>query len=425
MAIEADGISACGRAGMVFMAVDASIGASQLAVITGPPRSGRTSLLLALAGRFRLAAGTVYIPGTVASRPARELRRRISVARACPAIGLDERLQIEELISERRAVAGRGVTVQNVWDACALLGLDIPPARTLLGDLSAADSLLMCLALSLSENRDGLIIDDIDLGLSSADIQRVWEALRTVTAAGRTVIATAVQDHGADVTISLERPHRIPPHRSRRITGKSTKSATTAESVGGGNAPSKTTAGPAGRPGSTIPGNSEDTDDRAVAPTPPASTTPGRDGGTTPSPDPDTHADGSLATESIPAASPESSPTQEGNHSSPSDAGQSATAGRHRRISGRTTDSESAPGSGRSPGTGTSADDSSIAFSTSPSSTDSAPAGPDGPRSNADGTITADPPPPCFPTSSVTPAPDSPDAADSQNTRPGQEEDTA
>ncbi|MFF7182983.1 ATP-binding cassette domain-containing protein [Streptomyces sp. NPDC008121] len=188
--------------------MNASIAASQLAVITGPPRSGKTSLMLALAGRFKLATGSVYVPGTTASHPVRQLQSRFSVARARPAVDLDDHLQIEELISERRATAGRTVTPQAVWDACALLSLDVPPARTLLSDISTADATLLCLALALAEKRDGLIIDDIDLGLDPSATARIWQALRTITDTGRTVIATAVQDHGADVTIPLSHTRR-------------------------------------------------------------------------------------------------------------------------------------------------------------------------------------------------------------------------
>ncbi|MER7960254.1 ABC transporter ATP-binding protein [Streptomyces sp. NPDC096030] len=196
------------------MGVDASIAASQLAVITGPPQSGKTSLLLALAGRFRLDTGHVHIPGSSSPHTARELQRRLSVARARPAIDLDERLQIEEIISERRAVAGRVITPQAVNNACDVLGLAVPPARTLLSDLTVCQRTLLCLALAVAEKRDGLIIDDVDLGLNTRDSQRIWHAMRAVTDQGQTVIATALNDLGADVTIRLG-THRPLGHHCR------------------------------------------------------------------------------------------------------------------------------------------------------------------------------------------------------------------
>ncbi|MCL2422336.1 MAG: MMPL family transporter, partial [Micrococcales bacterium] len=63
-------------------------------LVTGPHRSGRTALLLALAGRAHLDAGTLKVTGLVASVRARDIRHRVAFARLArrvdPVAELDE-----------------------------------------------------------------------------------------------------------------------------------------------------------------------------------------------------------------------------------------------------------------------------------------------------------------------------------------------
>src|SRR4051794_10601386 len=50
----------------LFRDLDLSVGPGDLVAVVGPPGSGRTTLLLALARRFRLSAGEVTIDGSPA-----------------------------------------------------------------------------------------------------------------------------------------------------------------------------------------------------------------------------------------------------------------------------------------------------------------------------------------------------------------------
>ncbi|MCL2090610.1 MAG: MMPL family transporter [Micrococcales bacterium] len=78
----------------IFADVSARVKPGGRLLVTGPHRSGRTALLLALAGRAHLDAGTLKVAGLVASVRARDIRHRVAFARlartADPVAELDE-----------------------------------------------------------------------------------------------------------------------------------------------------------------------------------------------------------------------------------------------------------------------------------------------------------------------------------------------
>src|SRR6266487_2468298 len=61
--IVASGITARGPEGPIFQGVDLEAEPGSLVAVTGPGGCGRTALLLALAGRFRLVAGQLVVGG--------------------------------------------------------------------------------------------------------------------------------------------------------------------------------------------------------------------------------------------------------------------------------------------------------------------------------------------------------------------------
>lgn len=82
--VVARGASVRGPRGPVFEGVDLDVPAGGLLAVHGPAGSGRTSLLLALAGRMRLSGGAVRVGGHVLPAEGRRVRRLVAVARAAP-----------------------------------------------------------------------------------------------------------------------------------------------------------------------------------------------------------------------------------------------------------------------------------------------------------------------------------------------------
>ncbi|MGX6447524.1 hypothetical protein ACVU7I_05570, partial [Patulibacter sp. S7RM1-6] len=203
------GLAGRGRRGPVFAGVDLDVPAGGLAVVHGPGGSGRSALLLALGGRFRLAAGELRVGDDLASAGLAPLRAASAVARVRPAIEPDEGLRVRDL--ERWSVlasAGRS-DADAIEDAYALLGV-APDRGALLGDLHPLDALLVVVAHAAAEGRPVVLVDDVDAGLAPADVAAAWTALDALADAGPTVLASALAPpDGVDhVPVPLGHPTR-------------------------------------------------------------------------------------------------------------------------------------------------------------------------------------------------------------------------
>ncbi|GAA5064746.1 hypothetical protein GCM10023318_51020 [Nocardia callitridis] len=162
--------------------------AGGLGVVVGQGGSGRTSLLLALAGRLRIMAGTISVGGHRIPGAGRAVRRLVSVARAAPAVDLDDELRVGELMDERALIGGAdGDAVAETMD---LLRVDAPAAM-FVGELPAHQRSLLAVALAAAEWPSAVFLDDADRGCGAREADHVWWGLRTLAAHGCTVLASS------------------------------------------------------------------------------------------------------------------------------------------------------------------------------------------------------------------------------------------
>lgn len=207
--IVASRITARGPLGPAFQSVDLEASPGGLVAVTGPGGSGRSSLLLALAGRLRLVAGQLTVGGYPLPERSAAVQRLVAVARVRPAVDLDQRLRVQELMLERRLVSGGQASDRSIAAAFALLSID-PPRQALLADLHPAEQALLACALAAATEPGAIVIDDVDQGLEPGDVPWVWRALRAVAGSGCTVVAAAgappPEPVPADVIVRL--PHR-------------------------------------------------------------------------------------------------------------------------------------------------------------------------------------------------------------------------
>lgn len=197
VSILARGITAVGRAGAVFDNVDLTVDSGSLTVITGAAGSGRTSLLLAIAGRFRLAAGFLEVSGYPLPKDAPVVRDLVLPARLRPGFELEGALRVRDAAMERRAVAG--LPARLIDDALNFLSLE-PDPYALVSDLPPVEQLLLAIGLTAAEAPEGMLVDDVEEGLPPEDRIRVWNALRALTTTGMTVVASCT-DPLPDATV--------------------------------------------------------------------------------------------------------------------------------------------------------------------------------------------------------------------------------
>jgi ABC-type multidrug transport system ATPase subunit len=221
-AVSASGFGLKGPRGWAFRSVDVEAEPGTLVAIEGPSGSGRTCLLLALAGRMRATEGSAEVAGLPLPRKMSAVRR-ISALGPVPGVSdLDPALTVAEHLRERALLQRRfdgslrallrpraersAAARQRVEDALAAAGLDLATLpkreRTAVRDLERLEELRLSVALALIARPRLLAVDDMDLKLSDRERATAWALLRSVADAGTTVLAVCSQAPDDAVTVS-------------------------------------------------------------------------------------------------------------------------------------------------------------------------------------------------------------------------------
>jgi ABC-2 type transport system ATP-binding protein len=195
--VRAAGLGLRTRRGWVYRDVDLALPAGSVTALSGPAGSGRSMLLLTLAGRARPTDGTLTVAGD--GRRA-HLRRSVAVARITGAVELEPELRLTDHVREAGLLAGGGFDYP--W-ARELTGLTAD-SSTLVGDLAADDAVLFAVALALAGKPRLVVVDDVDVRASAGQQGRIWRAARGIAAAGVAVVGSTVDGDvatGAGATV--------------------------------------------------------------------------------------------------------------------------------------------------------------------------------------------------------------------------------
>jgi ABC-type multidrug transport system ATPase subunit len=170
--IAADGLGLRTRSGWVFRDVDLAAPAGSVTAVVGPAGSGRSMVLLTLAGRARPSAGTLTVAGESARA---RIRHVVAVARVTAGAEPEPELRVADHVREAAVLTHGGH-----W-ARELVGSSVD-SSTLARDLPADESVLSSVALALAGRPAALVVDDVDLRATAAQRQRIWRALGAVAA---------------------------------------------------------------------------------------------------------------------------------------------------------------------------------------------------------------------------------------------------
>jgi ABC-type multidrug transport system ATPase subunit len=254
--VTADGLGLRGPRGWAFRGVDVDAEPSSLIAIEGPSGSGRTSLLLALTGRMKATEGTASVGAARLPRQMAAVRRVSALAHVAGVTDLEPALTVGEHLRERALLQRRfdgsvrdllrpraqreARTTSQVDAALAAAGLDresLPKdARTAVRDLERVEALRLSVALALVGRPRLLGVDDIDLKLTDAERTEVWTLLRSLAAAGTTVVAVCGGEAPADavrVRTDTDAAHETDGAQDKDTdTDRSTDADTDAETDG-------------------------------------------------------------------------------------------------------------------------------------------------------------------------------------------------
>ncbi|MEV4242403.1 ATP-binding cassette domain-containing protein [Streptosporangium canum] len=198
VAVHAVGLSLEGEHGWVYRDVGVAAEPGSLTVVAGQAGSGRTSLLLTLAGRMRPSEGTLTVGRY--GRP-RAIRRVAALGLVDGVNDLEKALTVHEHLHERSPGMFWGRRQESrAGTALTLAGLELSPGdRTLIRDLSREERVRLGIALALLDAPGLLVLDNVDTGLAQDRQEALWATLGELGERGLTVFAACTESERAAV----------------------------------------------------------------------------------------------------------------------------------------------------------------------------------------------------------------------------------
>ncbi len=166
--------------GCPFAGVDLDIPAGSLFAIRGRAGSGRTSLLLTLAGRMLPTSGSLSVLGFELPRYRAKVLRRVGLAEFPGVTDLPETLSVRAVTASELALYGRKAKVADAeayldaWDMAHTARMDVR-------DLSAEARVRLAVALALAGGAEAVAVDSIEDGLTGTQSQRLMDFLHDVS----------------------------------------------------------------------------------------------------------------------------------------------------------------------------------------------------------------------------------------------------
>lgn len=193
--LRANGLALSAARGRVFGPLDIAL-VSPFALVVGEGGSGRTSLLLTLAGRMKPSAGQLEVLGATGIRA---IQRLGAIAGFSGIDDLEDSVTVSDAVTERlrwdapwyrRVPRADAATVARVLDR-AFGDLPQPSADTMIWDLDEDARLLLRIALALVDAPQILFVDNVDHVHNLAAQADVLRQLARLTGEGVAVVASA------------------------------------------------------------------------------------------------------------------------------------------------------------------------------------------------------------------------------------------
>jgi ABC-2 type transport system ATP-binding protein len=206
--VQASGLSLRGQRGWVYRDVTFAAAQGGLIAIEGPPGSGRTSLLLTLAGRMRPSSGTARVDRLEIPRQMGALQRVAALGLVAGVNDLERALTVSEHFREAELLRFRLRPFHGLSAALeTLLGVGV---GTRVGDLDALQRHLLGTAMALIGPPRAIFVDGVDVAMSPDEQSVLWEVLemasRHVTVIA-TTMTTAAASRPPDLVVRVgERP---------------------------------------------------------------------------------------------------------------------------------------------------------------------------------------------------------------------------
>lgn len=222
LAVRARDLRLDGKRGRIYGPIDLDLTPGSLTVLTGRAGTGKTSLLLSLAGRMKPSAGELTVLGYELPRRVRSVQHRTSAMGIAGLDDLDEEVSVGACVRERQAWLAlpwkivRSPDDATVAQVCAPAfgDLPVPAAADIVHELPEAGNLLLRIALALLSDPQLIVVDEIDQLHDLGERDLIWQRLEAIAASGVTVVAACSGAAELD-RVRWQRPPRhvaLPDH---------------------------------------------------------------------------------------------------------------------------------------------------------------------------------------------------------------------
>ncbi len=152
--------------------------------LLGPNGAGKTTTIEILEGLLAPTSGEVKILGLTWGQADNQIRQRIGIS--LQETRLSEKLTVLETLTLFRSFYREGLEPQDVVARVSLS----EKAGALVGKLSGGQKQRLAVACALVGNPELLFLDEPTTGLDPQSRRQLWEIIREIRAAGRTVLLT-------------------------------------------------------------------------------------------------------------------------------------------------------------------------------------------------------------------------------------------
>jgi ABC-type molybdenum transport system ATPase subunit/photorepair protein PhrA len=199
--INADSLELSADRGPVYGPLTFAVG-EPLTVIRGDAGSGRTSLLLTLAGRMKADAGDLTVGEYTLPRDIRTIQKLTGISGFAGIDDLEQSVTVGAALRERKAWLApwwarvRKLNDVDVAELCAdVFGENpIPHANTVIWDLDDASAFLLRIALAMVADPEILFVDDIEQIRGRDSRSVIWARLAHLSEQTAVVVAASSLD---------------------------------------------------------------------------------------------------------------------------------------------------------------------------------------------------------------------------------------
>jgi len=184
--------------------VDLDVAEGELVTLIGANGAGKTTILKALAGLLRPAAGRIHYNGVdITARPAFELVRQ-GLALVPEGRGVFGRLTVEENLAMGAYSRRDRARITSDFDRVyGLLPRLAERRRQPGGTLSGGEQQMLAIGRALMSRPRMLLLDEPSMGLAPLMVQTIFETIRAITAEGVTLLLVE-----QNAKLALETCHR-------------------------------------------------------------------------------------------------------------------------------------------------------------------------------------------------------------------------